>query len=43
VYEEYKLIGDSIKTGTMSWAKHASGKTIEGRESPAIFGRKIFN
>lgn len=40
VYEEYKLIDGSIKTGTMSWAKHASGKTIEGRESPIILEQK---
>ena len=40
VYEEYKLIDGEIKTGTMSWGKHAKGKTIEGRESPITLEEK---
>lgn len=40
VDEEYKLIEGSIKTGTMSWAKHARGKTIESREIPIVLEQK---
>jgi len=40
VDEEFKLIDGSIKTGAMSWAKHAGGGTIEKRESPIILKQK---